>query len=375
MLPSLVGGGVERGAVDIAAALAARGWSALVASSGGPMVGDVLRAGARHVELPLDARNPVAIRANARRLVHLARRESVDLIHARSRAPAWSAVRAADAVGVPLVTTFHGVYGTEFALKRRYNAVMLRGDRVVAISQFVRDYIRAHYGPLDPEKLVTIPRGVDMAAFDPSAVSGTRVAALSRRWRLVEGAPVILLPARFARWKGQTVLLDAMALMRRTDHVCVLVGSARGRERFLSELAAAVRRRNLGERVRLIDHEPDMPAAYALAAVVVSASLKPEAFGRVPAEAQAMGRPVVATRHGGARETVLAGETGWLVPPGDPAELARALDEALSLDPCRRRTLAARARGHVARRFDLARMCDSTLAVYRELLPTVPAAA
>ena len=368
VLPSLVSGGVERGTVDIAAALRARGWKALVASSGGPMVYDLHRVGAKHVKLPLDARNPLSIRSNANQLVRLMRHAGVDLIHARSRAPAWSAVRAARKLGVPFVTTFHGAYGARVALKRRYNAVMLRGDRVVATSQFIADHIRATYRAFDTSRLVMIPRGVDLQMFNPAAVSGVRVAALCKKWRLDDDVPVILLPARFTRWKGHAVLIDAVAWMRRTDTVCVLVGSDTGRQRFRRELQTRARRRGLEDRVRFAGRESDMPAAYMLAAAVVSASTEPEAFGRVTAEAQAMGRPVVATHHGGSCETLLEGETGWLVPPRDPAALAAALDDAVSLDPWSRQLLASRARGHVERRFNLVGMCDSTLAVYRELL-------
>lgn len=375
VLPSLHAGGVERGTVDIAAAIAVRGWTSLVASGGGPMVREVLRAGATHVTMPLDTRNPLSFRHNGNALVNLMRDRDVDLIHARSRAPAWSAARAARIVGVPLVTTFHGTYGAGSTLKRRYNSVMLKGDRVIAISRFIAGHIRATYRRFDDSKLVTIPRGVDLEAFDPAAVSGSRIIQLAKQWRLPDGVPVIMLPARFARWKGHTVLIEALAKMQSTDNLCIILGRSEGREAYGRELTALVRARKLEARVRFVDHEPDMPAAYMLADAVVSASTDPEAFGRVSAEAQAMGRPVVATGHGGSRETVVPGETGWLVRPADPAAMAAALDEALAIDAWKRQVLAARARRHVAENFSLDGMRDATLALYRDLLERAAARA
>jgi len=354
--------------VDIAAAIAARGWTALVASGGGPMVREVLRVGATHITVPLNTRNPLLYRRNGNLLVNLVRDHGVDLIHARSRAPAWSSVRAARITGVPLVTTFHGTYGADSALKRHYNSAMLRGDRVIAISRFIAGHIRTNYQKFDDSKLVTIPRGVDLDAFDPAAVGGPRIIQLAKKWRLPDGVPVIMMPARFARWKGHAVLIQALAKMQNTDNLCLIVGRSDGHEAYRRELEALTRERKLDARVRFLEHESDMPAAYMLADVIVSASTVPEAFGRVSAEAQAMGRPVVATDHGGSRETVMPGETAWLVRPADPDALAVALNEALAIDGWKRQMLAALARRHIAENFSLIGMRDATLGLYRNLL-------
>ena len=375
VLPALVSGGVERGTVDIAAAIVRRGWTALVASGGGPMVREVLRAGATHVTLPLKTRNPLSFRRNADLLVSLVRDHGVNVVHVRSRAPAWSAVRAARVAGVPVVTTFHGAYGGGNAVKRRYNAVMLKGARVIAVSEFINGHIREAYPQFDTSRLVTIPRGVDLGTFDPAAVSGSRIVQLSKAWRLADGVPVILMPGRFTRLKGHAIVIDALARIRHSDNLCVIVGPDEGRERYRRELESLVRDRNLESRVRFAGRESDMPAAYMLADVVVSASTVPEAFGRVSAEAQAMGRPVVATGHGASGEIIVPGDTGWLVPPGDAAAMAEALDEALTLDSWKREMLAARARRHIAANFRLEGMCDATLAVYGELLRGVAATA
>ncbi len=367
VLPALETGGVERGAVDIAAAVAAAGWRALVASSGGAMVRELARAGAEHVVLPLARKSPFALRANVAPLAALIESESVDIVHARSRAPAWSAYEAARRTGRPFVTTFHGTYNFGNSLKRWYNGVMARGDRVIAISDFIADHVRRNYGVGD-ERLRVVPRGIDFDVFDPARVNSERIVQLASKWRLPDGVPVVMLPGRLTRWKGQTVLIDALTVLGRRDVCCLLVGDGQGRRGYRKELEQQIRARGLDGVVHIVGHCDDMAAAYMLADAVVSASLDPEAFGRVAVEAQAMGRPTIVTDHGAARETVLAGETGWLTPPGNAGALARALEEALALDADARETLAARAMPRVRAAFSKQAMCDRTLAIYRELL-------
>lgn len=370
VLPALEVGGVERATVDVAAALAAAGWRSLVASSGGRLVREIERAGARHIVLPLDGKNPFALRRNARRLADLMMAERIGLVHARSRAPAWSAHAAARVSGARFVTTFHGLYGTGLPFKRSYNAVMARGDRVIAISSFIADHVRQVYGVGD-DRLRVIARGIDLGVFDPARVSAERMIALARRWNLPDGAPVVMLPGRLARWKGHAMLIDAIGQVARTDAIALLIGAGTTHRGLRRELER--RAKGMAGRVRLIDDCIDMPAAYMLADVVVSASTEPEAFGRVAAEAQAMGRLVIATDHGGARETVAPGETGWLTRPGDVAALVAAIDAALALGAGERAAMADRARARVARLFDKAAMCRATLALYAELLGTAVA--
>ncbi len=367
VLPSLHSGGVERGTADIAAALVQAGWRAIVASSGGPMVREIERAGATHVTLPVDSKNPLVMRKNVRRLAELIRAHNVDIVHARSRAPAWSARAAARATGAHFVTTFHGAYNAQNWFKRRYNAIMARGERVIAISNYIRDLAIVEYGA-EPDHVRVIHRGVDLAIFDPHAVNPARIIQLAKAWAVPDGIPIVMLPGRLTRWKGQAVLIDALARLGRNDLRCVLVGAAQGREAYRRELVDRATRARLGETVRIVGHCNDMPAAYMLADVVVSASTDPEAFGRVAAEAQAMGRPVIATDHGASRHTVIQGETGWLVPPGDAAALAEALSHALQLGAAARERLAQRAIAHVQANFIKAAMCEATLGVYREVL-------
>jgi len=367
VLPSLFTGGVERGTADMAAALAAAGWRSVVASAGGPMVREIERAGAEHVVLPLNSKNPLVMRANIERLARIARERHIDIIHARSRAPAWSAMYAARRANCRFVTTFHGTYNAGNPLKKLYNSVMARGERVIAISDFIGEVVRRDYGA-DPTRVKVIPRGVDLALFDRAAVSAERVIQLARAWRLPDGVPIVMLPARLTDWKGQSVLIEAIARLGSRDLRCILVGDDQGRTGYRRRLEAEILRLGIGPLIQIVGHCNDMPAAYMLADVVVSPSTDPEAFGRVAAEAQALGRVVIASAHGATRETVLDGITGWLVAPADAQALAEALRTALGLGPEAREAMAKRAMQHARARFSKQRMCADTIALYAELL-------
>jgi glycosyltransferase involved in cell wall biosynthesis len=372
VLPRLVTGGAERGAVDIAVTVAEAGGTSLIASEGGPMEYELQRAGVTHVKLPLASKNPLVMYRNVDRLVRLIQEHGVDIVHARSRAPAWSAAAATKRCGRHFVTTFHGAYDVGNALKRRYNAVMVKGERVIANSDFIARHIRENY-KVDPGRIRVIRRGVDLTRFDPERASAERMIQLVNRWRLPDGVPIVMLPSRLTRWKGQAVLIEALTYLRDMELLCVIVGSDQGRSAYRAELERLVERRGLGSRVFLPGHCDDMPAAYMLADVVVSASTNPEAFGRVVSEAQAMGCPVVASNHGGAREQILEDRTAFLFPPGDAAALADMIRKALSLDAGARERLAADARAHVRANFDKAQMCAATLALYREILQAAAA--
>lgn len=368
VLPSLgMSGGVERGTIEIARATVESGGRAIVASAGGPRQHELDRIGARHVTLPLDTKAPFRMYANIAKLADLIERENVNIVHARSRAPAWSALYACRRTKRPFLTTFHGAYGLATPFKRLYNSVMARGDLVIAVSRFIAGHIRQHYG-VPNERIRTIHRGVDTGRFNAESVTAQRVIQLAGTWRLTGSETVIMLPGRLTRLKGHTVFIEAIARLRRHDIRCLLVGGDQGRSDYQAELESLIERHNLGSVVRLVDGCTDMPAAYMLADVVVSASTAPEAFGRTIIEAQAMGRPIVATNHGGSKETILPDVSGWLVEPGDPDGLARALKTALSLDESARADLARQAVDHVRRNFSIDTMCARTLAVYNETL-------
>lgn len=371
VIPALDAGGAERTTIDIAKALTGAGFRALVATQGGRLEPELAAAGGRAFHLPLDSKAPHTLLRNAARLARLIRREEVRLVHARSRAPAWSAWIAARASGVPFVTTYHGIYNASHALKRFYNSIMAKGDVVIANSQWTADHIlREHGAPRG--RIVVIHRGVDLERFDAGAVAPGRVQAMRARFGLAPGETAILLPGRLTRWKGQLVFVEALAQLARVGALgaakAILAGDAQGRDAYVRELEQSIQANGLANSVRIADHISDMPAAYLACDIAVSASTDPEAFGRVAAEAGAMARPVVATGHGGARETVVDGLSGLLIPPGDAGALANALKTMLAMPDGARREMGARGRAHVAAHFSLERMCGDALAVYRGLL-------
>jgi glycosyltransferase involved in cell wall biosynthesis len=376
IVPALDTGGAERTTIDIARALKAAGWTALVATRGGRLAPELQEAGGELIRMKADSKNPRTIWANAAELVRLIRERNISLLHARSRAPAWSAYLAARRSGIPFVTTYHGIYNARGPFKRWYNSVMARGDVVIANSQWTAEHVRASYAP---KRLVTIPRGIDLKYFDPAKVDAYRVTALRARWHVQGNERLVLLPGRLSRWKGQLVLLGAIAMLQKTDRLprgvrVVIGGDAQKRGLYREELKEAVARYELHGVASVEDHIDDMPAAYSAADIVVSASTEPEAFGRVPPEAAAMGKPVIATDHGGARETLLNGETGVLVLPGNVTMLADALADLLARPKDQLAAMGAKGRAHIVQNFSLERMCSETLAVYRELLPDAPKA-
>jgi len=367
VLPALEQGGVERGAVEVATALAQAGIPSAVASAGGRLVEKLDALGVAHFTLPLASKNPFVIRRTAGRLADIVRSGGFTLMHVRSRAPAWCVRRASRLSGVPFISTWHGLYGTHPRfLKIPYNRVMLDGLRTIAVSDCVRNHIVSTYGA-DPSKIVRIWRGADVEKFRPEAVAPEAAAAFRRSLGFPEGLPVLTLPGRLTYWKGQMLLLDAAAQLRVPVGV-LFVGSDQGRHDYTAELKA--RAATLAPRVRtvFVEHTDDMPLVYAASDVVVSASsAQPEAFGRVIPEAQAMGRLVVGTAHGGACETIRDGETGFLVPPGDAAALAAALDKALTLPADAAARMREAAIRSVRDTFSTAAMCARTIELYREI--------
>ncbi len=367
LIPELDAGGAERTTIEIAEAVTRAGGRCLVASRGGRLEGALADAGGELIRLDMKSKHPVTLWRNAARLARVIRAEGVDIVHARSRAPAWSGLRAAQRAGAHFVTTYHGTYSARSGLKRAYNAVMASGERVIANSHFIADHVRAEHG-VGEDRLRVIPRGVDLDVFDPQTVSAKRIARMREGWGAAPEDAVFLLPGRLTRWKGQAFMIDVMTgwhgARRRVRLVCL--GDAQGRSGYEAELEA--RAHGAGVTLVLPGHESDMAAAYLAADVVVCPSLEPEAFGRTAAEAQAMGAPVIAADHGGAREVVADGETGWRAAPGDIDSWRAALEAVLSMTPQARAALGARARARASQLFSKPALQESTLQVYRELL-------
>lgn len=363
--PALDAGGVETLTVDMASAAAAAGARSLVASHGGRLESDLARGGSELIRLPVRSRNPVTMAANAVRLESVIRRERVSLVHVRSRAPAFSALYAARRTRTPVITTYHGIYAARSSLKRWYNSVMTRGDAVIANSAYTRDHILGEHHTA-PARIVVIPEGIDTVAFDPAAVSPDRIARVREAWGtdLDDGRQVILVAARLARWKGHGVIIRALATGGAARARLVFAGAGENGA-YASELAADARSRG----VELILAGPcaDMPAAYLAADFVAAPSTDPESFGRSVAEGGAMRRVVIASRLGGAAETVIDAATGWLVAPGDVAAWTKALDLALAMAPEERTSMGAAARARICDAYSLERMCEATFDLYRRM--------
>ena len=372
ILPTLVRGGVERGTVETAAAIQKQGGRAVVISRGGPMVHHLERIGAIHHELDVHSKNLLRWPKIRGQLKGLLVSERVDLVHVRSRAPAWIALPVATNLGIATVSTVHGRFLAPSAFKHHYNGKLLKTDHVIAISNYVKELITSQYFGVE-DRLSVVHRGVDIDLFSPDRVNQTRIINFVDGLAVPEDVPVVMLPARATEWKGHHILLQALAKIKDQPFICLMIGAGDGKPAFVKGLVRFGDQLGLEGRFRLTPIIDDMPAALMVADVVVMPSITPEPFGRVALEAQAMGRPIVAFDHGGAVESIIPGKTGWLARPKDVNSLAEALAEALSLSPRQRNMLAKAARKHIEENFSTETMCAQTIKIYRRVLDRVAA--
>ncbi|MBL4854354.1 MAG: glycosyltransferase family 4 protein [Robiginitomaculum sp.] len=368
VVPELNAGGVERTTIEIADALSAAGHVPHVVSLGGRMEDELKAAGGVLHRLRVGSKNPMSLRRNTKALIDIIKTHKIDIVHVRSRAPAWPAKAAAKATGTPFITTYHGIYNARSGLKRRYNAVMAKGDVVIANSNFTKDHIIREHN-INGGKIVAIPRGVDMDIFDPAQVTDANVTQIKLDWG-VGNSPIILLPGRLTRWKGQLVAVEALKLLENhgINAVLVLLGDAQGRNDYVADIKTKAEALNISERVIFAGHSRAMPAALMAADVVISPSTDPEAFGRVMAEAQAMQRLVVASGHGGALETIVDGAGGNLVTPGDAQALADGIANILSLSKSAYTKRAKAARIRIGLQYSAQALKTATLEVYEHIL-------
>jgi glycosyltransferase involved in cell wall biosynthesis len=372
VVPELETGGAEQSTIDIARAVIAGGGRALVATRGGRMTARLEADGGRLAQMPVQSKNPLVMLGNAARLVDLIRTEQVSLVHARSRAPAFAALWAARTTGTPFVATYHGVYKAQSSLKRWYNAIMTRGDLVIANSDYTRSHILAEHA-VDPDKVIAIPRGVDLDRFNSAWVTPDRTAALREAWGIdiVDRRTRFLLAGRLTRIKGHLTIIEAaarLAAQGRDDFLILFVGDDQGRIEYREELIAAIAAAGLDKQIRLVGHCDDMPAAFMLADVALLPTIVPESFGRTAVEPQAMGRVVIASNHGGTTETVVDGITGWLVPPENPAAWASAMARAIDLGPGERAKMGETGMNRTRQLYRVDVMCAATLAAYERVL-------
>ena len=368
VLPELNHGGVEVGTVEIASGLQAAGIKNFVASSGGRMAYELQKLKVKHFELPLKTKNPIKLWLNARRLAQIIKDNGINIVHARSRAPAWSAYWAAKKTGAVFLTTFHGSYGLgPFGIKKIYNRVMTYGKLVIAISTHIKNHLIKDYG-VDENKIRLIYRCVNTDNFSPDKVTQERIIKALQDNHIPEDKPIVSLIGRVTRWKGQHLLLEALSKVKSKDFYCLIVGSDQGRVRYTNKLKELVKKYNLGGKVEFIEHSFDIPALLMISDVVLSAAIKPEAFGRAAIEGQAMGKIVLASNIGGSLDNTIDGVTGKLFESNSAQSLADAIDWALNLSPKERAKISQAAIKNVKDNFTKEIMCNKTIAVYQELL-------
>lgn len=368
VLPELEMGGVEIGTTEIAEALTAQGIKNFVASKGGRLVHDLDKLGVPHFTLDLKTKNPFKMRRNATKLAQYIKENGINIVHARSRAPAWSAYWAAQKAGVHFMTTFHGTYGLgPFGLKKLYNRVMTYGERVIAISNHIKQHLLSNY-EVDPKKIRLVHRCVNIMRFSPDAVTPARKVNMVEEYNIPDDKPVILLGGRITHWKGQHLLIKALARMENQNFYCIIAGDEQGRESYLAYLKKLAEKYNLSSRICFHGKVLDMPALMSVSSVIVSAAIEPEAFGRISVEGQAMGKIVVASNIGGSLDTIADGVNGKLFESNNPYSLAQALDWALSRSETERQRIVDAGFRNVNDNFTKEIMCDKTIAVYKELV-------
>lgn len=368
VLPALKQGGVERGTIEIAEALQKAGIPNYVISSGGKMVAELEKLGVEHITLPMQTKNPFKMFLNSYKLEKVFKEKNAGLVHVRSRAPAWSVKWACNRMHIPFIATFHGRYGLKpESLKKPYNRVMTQGKVVIAVSAFIQQHLRKEY-QIPENHIRLIPRGADIDKFNADNISKAAVDAFAQEHDIPRDKPIITLVGRLSRIKGHSVVLDAVKQMKNQEVTILFVGgNPKGDyETELNEKIAALSDKTT---VKVFAVPGDlMPLVYALSDVMVQPTLLPESFGRGIAEAQAVGRVVIASNHGGAVELIMEGRTGFLTPVGDSRILAGVLDHVLDMPVEKRREIELAAAESVRSNFSIQKMCDRTLDVYREIL-------
>ena len=366
VLPALNSGGVERGTLEMAEAIVKNGWRSIVISSGGRLEQRLIRRGTEHITLPVNSKNPLAWIVLKYKLKNIFLKEQPDIVHVRSRVPAWTAGSVARSMKIPLISTVHGRYFSNSFVKKIYNRVLLKANTVIAISNYVKHNI-LKTDSWSENKITVIHRGADTDIFNPSSISENRIVETSKLFQLPDDAQIIMLPARPTRWKGHELLIEAFSKIANDKLFCVMPG-ADDQGTYLASLNRSVKKYGVEGRVTFLKFLDDLPAAYMFADVVVVASLTPEPFGRVAIEAQAMERPIVAFDHGGVAESIINGKTGILVKPGDVKQLEKAIVSLLKKSSSQRVKMGKKARKHILDNFSLLKMTERTLDLYKNTI-------
>ena len=374
VIPRLGYGGAETGCYDIAHYLAEKSCGSFIATSGGQLLKYIKKKKVTVFRLPVHSKNPILIILNSIFLSVIILFNNINIVHARSRAPAWSCYFACLLTRRNFITTFHGTYNFKDNLKKFYNSVMLRSKLTIAGSNFIFDHINKNYSNYlnRKKKLRVIYRGINTEYFNKKNISILKQEKLKSEWKISSNKFTILMPGRLTSWKGQEKLIEALNILiqdyNNSNFQAIVLGSDQGRTVYKKKLINLAQRYSLSQKIKFINHCKEMPLAYSLADVVVSASIKPEAFGRVSVEAQAMSKPIIASDIGGSKETIIKGKSGFLYKHDDPRELAKNINTVMELDQDVLNSIGIEGRKNIVKKFDVEAMCDSTLREYKKLL-------
>ena len=374
VIPKLGYGGAETGCFDLAHYLHENKFGSYIATSGGPLIKYINKKKVKVLRLPVQSKNPIMILINSIILSLIIVFLNIDIVHARSRAPAWSCFIATKITRRKFVTTFHGTYNFKGSLKKWYNSVMLRSDLVIAGSNFIFSHIKENYSKYlyTKKKFLVIFRGINTDYFDPKKIKDTDKKLLKKKWNIEESKKIILLPGRLTEWKGQEIFIEAINILKKSlpdlDFVAIILGSDQGRKIYKKKLVRLVEQYRLNNEIIFVDHLELMPIAYEISDVVVSSSIKPEAFGRISVEAQSMEKPIIASNIGGSNETIINNKTGFLFEAGNSKNLGAKLSEILNLSEVTLNGIGAEGRKNVIKKFNVEKMCNSTYSEYKKLL-------
>ena len=374
VIPKLGYGGAETGCFDLAHYLHEHNCKSYIVTSGGPLLKYINKKKVKILRLPVQSKNPILILLNSILLTLIIFFLNVDIVHARSRAPAWSCLIATKLTRRKFVTTFHGTYNFKSDLKKWYNSVMVRSDLIIAGSNFIFSHIKENYSKYlsNKKKFLVIFRGINTDYFNPKKIKESDKNLLKKKWNITDEKKIILLPGRLTEWKGQEMFIEAISLLKKNlsevEFVAVILGSDQGRKIYKKKLIRLVEQHRLSGNVIFVDHLELMPIAYEISTVIVSSSIEPEAFGRVSVEAQSMEKPIVASNIGGSNETIINDKTGFLFKAGDSKNLSEKLKEVLNLSELTLNGIGAEGRKNIIAKFNVEKMCNTTYSEYKKLI-------
>ena len=374
VIPRLGYGGAETGCYDLAHYLHEQDCKSYIVTSGGELIKYIDKKKVKLIKLPVQSKNPLLILINSIALTLLILFLNISIVHARSRAPAWSCYIATKITRRKFVTTFHGTYNFKNSIKKFYNSIMVKSDVIIAGSNFIFSHISENYQKFlnSKKKFLVIFRGINTEYFDSDTIKKKDIDKLKATWKIEDNKKIILLPGRLTAWKGQEMFIEAINLFKQSnpelDFVAVILGDDQGRTVFRKKLERLVEQFNLTQNIKFVDNCNVMPVAYYISDVIVSSSIEPEAFGRVSVEAQAMKKPIIASNIGGSKETVIDNKTGLLFESGNPKSLCDKLNEIIKLDTLTLDLMGREGRKNVINRFNIEKMCLNTYSEYKKLV-------